>query len=298
MAEEKEEIIVETEAEETTATEEKPVEDVSSESSEKVEASDNEEELSDYSKNVQKRIKKLTERNKNAERDREEAVRVAQQLLNENQQLKSRVQQVDTGYLSEYGNRLGAQEAAAKTAYKNSYDAGDSDGLLAAQEQLTQIAVDKQKYASAKQRVDQQQKVAVEQQQAPQQAAQMQPTQQAAPKVDPKAKGWAEKNEWFGEDEIMTQAAFTFHRRLVEEEGFDPQSEDYYSEIDRRLRTEFPQKFATKRSGGGSQVASAGNSASRNTKQGRRSVKLTHSQVAIAKKLGVPLEQYAKYVKD
>jgi len=298
MAEEKEEIIVETEAEETTATEEKPVEDVSSESSEKVEASGNEEELSDYSKNVQKRIKKLTERNKNAERDREEAVRVAQQLLNENQQLKSRVQQVDTGYLSEYGNRLGAQEAAAKTAYKNSYDAGDSDGLLAAQEQLTQIAVDKQKYASAKQRVDQQQKVAVEQQQAPQQAAQMQPTQQAAPKVDPKAKGWAEKNEWFGEDEIMTQAAFTFHRRLVEEEGFDPQSEDYYSEIDRRLRTEFPQKFATKRSGGGSQVASAGNSASRNTKQGRRSVKLTHSQVAIAKKLGVPLEQYAKYVKD
>ena len=292
MAEEKEEIIVETEAEETTATEEKPVEDVSSESSEKVEASGNEEELSDYSKNVQKRIKKLTERNKNAERDREEAVRVAQQLLNENQQLKSRVQQVDTGYLSEYGNRLGAQEAAAKTAYKNSY------GLLAAQEQLTQIAVDKQKYASAKQRVDQQQKVAVEQQQAPQQAAQMQPTQQAAPKVDPKAKGWAEKNEWFGEDEIMTQAAFTFHRRLVEEEGFDPQSEDYYSEIDRRLRTEFPQKFATKRSGGGSQVASAGNSASRNTKQGRRSVKLTHSQVAIAKTLGVPLEQYAKYVKD
>ena len=158
--------------------------------------------------------------------------------------------------------------------------------------------MDKQKYASAKQRVDQQQKVAVEQQQAPQQAAQMQPTQQAAPKVDPKAKGWAEKNEWFGEDEIMTQAAFTFHRRLVEEEGFDPQSEDYYSEIDRRLRTEFPQKFATKRSGGGSQVASAGNSASRSTKQGRRSVKLTHSQVAIAKKLGVPLEEYAKFVKE
>ena len=140
MAEEKEEIIVETEAEETTTTEEKPEESVSIDTSEKVETSGDEEELSDYSKNVQKRIKKLTERNKNAERDREEAVRVAQQLLNENQQLKSRVQQVDTGYLSEYGTRLGAQEAAAKTAYKNSYDAGDSDGLLAAQEQLTQIA--------------------------------------------------------------------------------------------------------------------------------------------------------------
>jgi len=293
----KEDVIVETEAEETPSSEE------ASESSttEKVSVSSgdsDDSELQDYSKNVQKRIKKLTERNKNAERDREEAVRVAQQLLNENQQLKSRVQQVDTGYLSEYGNRLGAQEAAAKTAYKNSYDAGDSDGLLAAQEQLTQIAVDKQKYSAAKLRVDQQQKMAVEKQQAPQQAPQVQPTQQAAPQVDPKAKGWAEKNEWFGEDEIMTQAAFTFHRRLVEEEGFDPQSEDYYSEIDRRLRTEFPQKFTTKKTGGGSQVASAGNSASRNTKQGRRSVKLTHSQVAIAKKLGVPLEQYAKYVKD
>jgi len=297
MSEEEQEIIVETEGDET-STPDSSSDDSSSKERVAVASDSDDGELQDYSKNVQKRIKKLTERNKNAERDREEAVRVAQQLLNENNQLKSRVQQVDTGYLSEYGNRLGHQEQAAKNAYKNSYDAGDSDGLLAAQEQLTQIAVDKQKYASAKQRVDQQQKVAVERQQVAQQQTQSQPVQQAPRKADPRAEGWAEKNEWFGEDEIMTQAAFTFHRRLVEEEGFDPQTEDYYSEIDRRLRTEFPQKFTTKKSGGGNQVASAGNSASRNTKQGRRSVKLTHSQVAIAKKLGVPLEQYAKYVKD
>ena len=295
MAEEEKEIVVETEAEETEVVEEKPVEEISDDSSEKVETSGSDEELSDYSKNVQKRIKKLTEKNKNAERDREEAVRVAQKLLDENNQLKSRVQQVDTGYLSEYGNRLSAQEIAAKTAYKNSYEAGDSEGLLAAQEQLTQIAVDKDKYSAAKQRVDQQEKIAVEQKQAPQQAPQ---PQQKKAEVSPRAERWANKNEWFGEDEIMTQAAFTFHRRLVGEEGFDPETEEYYSEIDRRLRAEFPQKFTIKKSGGGNQVASAGNSASRNTKQGRRSVKLTHSQVAIAKKLGVPLEQYAKYVKD
>tara|TARA_R110002126_G_scaffold7646_4_gene37312 strand:- start:288 stop:1178 length:891 start_codon:yes stop_codon:yes gene_type:complete len=286
-----EEIIVETEDDEQ-ASPEKP-------SDEKVLVSGGEEEeLTDYSKNVQKRIKKLTERNKNAERDREEAVRVAQQLLNENNELKSRVQKVDTGYLNEYGNRLGHQEQAAKNAYKNSYEAGDSDGLLAAQEQLTQIAVDKQKYTEAQHRVEQQQKVAVERQQVAQQQQPVAQQQQPARKTDPKAEAWAQKNAWFGEDEIMTQAAFTFHRRLVEEEGFDPESEDYYNEVDRRLRTEFPQKFTTRKTGGGSQVASAGNSASRNTKQGRRSVKLTHSQVAIAKKLGVPLEQYAKYVKD
>jgi hypothetical protein len=296
MAEEQEEIIVETEGDEESTPDSSS--DYSSSKQKVAVSSDDDGELQDYSKSVQKRIKKLTERNKNAERDREEAVRVAQQLLNENNQLKSRVQQVDTGYLSEYGSRLGHQEQAAKNAYKSSYEAGDSDGLLAAQEQLTQIAVDKQKYSAAKQRVDQQQKVDVERQQVAQQQAQNQPVQQAPRKTDPRAEDWAEKNTWFGEDEIMTQAAFTFHRRLVDQEGFDPNTEDYYSEIDRRLRTEFPQKFSTKRSGGGSQVASAGNSASRNSKQGRRSVKLTHSQVAIAKKLGVPLEQYAKYVKD
>jgi len=293
--EREEEIIVETEDDEQSSSEESS----NDTSNNKVSVSGgDEEELTDYSKNVQKRIKKLTERNKFAERDREEAVRVAQQLLNENNQLKSRVQQVDTGYLNEYGNRLGHQEQAAKNAYKNSYEAGDSDGLLAAQEQLTQIAVDRQKYTEAQHRVDQQQKVDVERQQVAQQQQVVPQQQQVARKTDPKAEAWAQKNAWFGEDEIMTQAAFTFHRRLVEEEGFDPESEDYYNEVDRRLRTEFPQKFTTRKTGGGSQVASAGNSASRNTKQGRRSVKLTHSQVAIAKKLGVPLEQYAKYVKD
>jgi len=268
-----------------------------SEEKAQVAGSEDDGELDNYSQNVQKRIKKLTERYRNEQRDREEAVRMAQKLLDENNKLKGRVQQLDNGYLNEYGNRLTTQEEAARRAYKAAYEQGDSDAMLAAQEQLSQIAVDKQRYTQAKTRVEQQAKMQVQQQQQPQQAApQAQPQQ--PPQVDPKAKSWAEKNEWFGNDEIMTTAAFTIHRRLIEEEGFDPNTEEYYSEIDSRIRSEFPHKFNTAKKSGGKQVASAGNSASRTNKQGRRSVKLSHSQVAIAKKLGVPLEEYAKYVKD
>lgn len=261
-----------------------------------VAAAEGDDELENYGEKVQKRIKKLTERYRNEQRDREEAVRMAQKLLDENNKLKGRVQQLDNGYLNEYGNRLSTQEEAAKRAYKQAYEAGDSDAMLAAQEQIAQIAVDKQRYGAAKSRVEQQQKMQVQQQ--PQQR-QAQPQQaQPQPQVDPKAKAWAEKNEWFGNDKIMTTAAFTLHQQLVEEEGFDPNSDEYYSELNGRIRSEFPHKFNTAKKSGGNQVASAGNSASRTNKQGRRSVKLSHSQVAIAKKLGVPLEEYAKYVKE
>ena len=256
-----------------------------------VAAAEGDDELENYGEKVQKRIKKLTERYRNEQRDREEAVRMAQKLLDENNKLKGRVQQLDNGYLNEYGNRLSTQEEAAKRAYKQAYEAGDSDAMLAAQEQIAQIAVDKQRYGAAKSRVEQQQKMQVQQQPQQQQA-------QPQPQVDPKAKAWAEKNEWFGNDKIMTTAAFTLHQQLVEEEGFDPNSDEYYTELNGRIRSEFPHKFNTAKKSGGNQVASAGNSASRTNKQGRRSVKLSHSQVAIAKKLGVPLEEYAKYVKE
>ncbi len=257
-----------------------------------------EDELSSYSRGVQSRIKKLTERYRQEERDRQEAVRLSQTLLEENQKLKQRMQALDTGYLSEYGARLQSQQDAAKRMYKEAYESGDSDRLLEAQEMLSQIAVEQQRYGVAKARADQQAKAPVERQQAPAQQVQPQ-AQPQRPKPDPRAQSWAEKNKWFGDDRVMTTAAFTIHQQLVDEEGFDPQSDEYYNEVDRRIRREFPHKFqAAKKSGGGSQVASAGNSASRSTTQGRRSVKLTHSQVAIAKKLGVPLEEYAKYVKE
>jgi len=286
-----EEIIVETpEQEKVEAATEDKVE-VTTDPEEKPQG----DELDSYSKGVQSRIKKLTEKYRQEERDKAEALRVSQELLDENKKLKSRVQALDTGYLSEYGTRLESQTDAAKRLYKEAYEAGDSDKMLEAQQLISTIAVEQSRYNTAKARADQQAKTPVQEQPKPQEA----PVQQR-PQPDPRAQDWAEKNAWFGDDKIMTTAAFTIHQQLVEEEGFDPKSDEYYTEVDSRIRKEFPHKFQTaKKSGGGSQVASAGNSASRSTnKQGRRSVKLTHSQVAIAKKLGVPLEEYAKYVKE
>jgi len=276
------------------------VETPNEEDSPQVEASaadsDEGDELTSYSKSVQARIKKLTDRYRKEERDRQEAVRFSQTLLEENQKLKQRVQALDTGYLSEYGTRLQSQQEAAKRMYKEAYEAGDSDRLFEAQEMLSRVAMEQQRYNAAKARADQT-KASVER--APQPVPQAAPQPQQRPQPDPRAQSWADKNKWFGEDRVMTTAAFTIHQQLVEDEGFDPQSDEYYNEVDRRIRREFPHKFpAAKKSGGGSQVASAGNSASRSNTQGRRSVKLTHSQVAIAKKLGVPLEEYAKYVKE
>jgi hypothetical protein len=263
------------------------------------EAAGSDDELGEYSKNVQSRIKRLTEKYRKEERDREEAVRLSQSLLEENKKLKSRMQQLDTGYLSEYGTRLQTQTEAAKRAYKEAYEAGDPDRMAEAQMAMSNLAIEQQRYNNAKARADQDQRLQTERAQAPQQqapaAATPQP-QQAKP--DPKAQGWAQKNTWFGEDRVMTTAAFAIHQGLIEDEGFDPNSDEYYTELDKRMRREFPHKFQSQKSGGGTQVASAGSSASRSTKQGRRTVKLTPSQVAIAKKLNVPLEEYAKYVKD
>jgi hypothetical protein len=259
-------------------------------------------ELDSYSKGVQTRIKKLTEKYRKEERDREEAVRLSQQLLEENKKLKSRVQQLDSGYLTEYGTRLETQLLAAKQEYKQAYDSGNGDALADAQLKLSNLAAEQQKYNAAKTRLQQQQRVQVQQpaqQPSPAAAEPAAPAPQPQqPKPDPKAQSWAQKNAWFGEDRVMTTAAFAVHQGLIEDEGFDPQSDEYYTELDRRMRKEFPHKFQSQKSGGGTQVASAGSSASRSTKQGRRTVKLTPSQVAIAKKLNVPLEEYAKYVKD
>ena len=264
---------------------------------ETTEAETTEDELETYSTKVQNRIKKLTEKYRKEERDREEAVRMAQQLLGENQQLKNRMQNLDKGYLTEYGTRLDSEVINAKRLYKEAYESGDADKMMEAQEAMSKMSIEQERLRIAKQRSEQ---VEVEQgqaqgQPAPQQAAQQ---QAPAPKPDPKAEAWAEKNEWFGSDEVMTYAAFGIHRKLVEEEGIDPSAEEYYTEVDRRMRVEFPHKFQAKKSGG-AQVAPAGASATRSTaKTGRRSVKLSPSQIAMAKRLNVPLEEYAKYVKE
>jgi len=294
---EEEKVTEEQEISVETPEEEVPQEEVKAETTEpeKTEAS-GEEELESYSKGVQNRIKKLTEKYRHEQRDKEEAVRLSQQLKKENEDLAKRVKALDTGYLSEYGTRLESQTEAAKRMLKEAYEAGDSDKLADAQQLLSNIAVEQNRYNTAKARADSQANAQPQPQQ--QQQQQQQPVQQR-PQPDPRAVAWKDENTWFGTDRVMTAAAMAVHSQLTEEEGFDPSSDEYYTEIDKRLRQELPQKFpGTKKSGGGSQVASAGNSASRSTKQGRRSVKLSHSQVAIAKKLGVPLEEYAKYVKD
>ena len=272
--------------------------DTSEEKVSTAEADDSgEDELESYSKGVQKRISRLTEKYRKEERDRQEAVRLAQQLLQEKQQLEGRLKQLDSGYLNEYGARIEAQVTAARRAYKDAYEAGDTDKMIEAQEALARATTDKQRYDLAKSRADERVQTTAAPPQQQYAAPQQQPVAQQ-PQVDPKAQTWAEKNDWFGQDEVMTYAAFGVHRKLVEEEGFDPQSDEYYSEIDRRMRTEFPHKFQASKPSGKSQVAPAGSSASRSTKQGRRTVKLSPSQIAIAKKLNVPLEEYAKYVKD
>jgi len=292
-----EEQIEETEIE-TSVEQEQPVEQEASPEQEPVsEKPAGDDELENYSKNVQNRIKRLTEKYRKEERDREEAVRLSQQLMEENKKLKSRMQQLDTGYLSEYGSRLESQTDAAKRAYREAYEAGDPDRMTEAQMLISNLAIEQQRYNTAKARAEQEKlQPQREEQMQPALVAQAQP--QPQPQPDPKAQGWAQKNSWFGEDRVMTTAAFAIHQTLVEEEGFDPNSDEYYTEIDRRMRKEFPHKFQSQKSGGGNQVASAGSSASRSTKQGRRTVKLTPSQVAIAKKLNVPLEEYAKFVKE
>lgn len=256
---------------------------------------DDDDELEGYSHKVKSRINKLTEKYRREQRDREEAQRVAQVLFEEKQRLEERVRSLDTGYLSEYGTRLEAQAFAAKDAFKKAYESGDADAIAAAQEQMAKIAIDQERYRIAKQRATTQQPMQVER---PVQQQFQQPVQQPEVRVDEKAKTWAEKNEWFGSDKMLTAAAMAIHSTLVEDEGFDPTSDEYYGEIDRRIRREFPHKFKSAQSAAPARVASAASSASKAAVQGRRSVKLTASQVAMARRLNVPLEEYAKYVKE
>jgi cell division protein FtsB len=267
--------------------------DVEIETEAPVEASTDDEsddELGAYSTKVKSRINKLTEKYRREQRDREESQRLAEQLYQENQALQQRIKGLDSGYLSEYGTRLEAQAAAAKDAFKKAYESGDPDALATAQEQMGKIAIDQERYRLAKQRTER-----------PSQEVPVQPQQYQrppAPQVDGKAKTWAEKNEWFGTDKMLTAGALAIHSTLVEDEGFDPTSEEYYSEIDRRVRRQFPDKFKTAQSAAPARVASVAASASKTATQGRRSVKLTASQVAMAKRLNVPLAEYAKFVKD
>jgi|TARA_R100001126_G_scaffold56069_1_gene31774 hypothetical protein len=255
---------------------------------------------------TQKRIDRLTKRMREAERDKDEAIRYAQQVQNENNQFKQRIQNMDQSYVSEYSNRVETQISSAEADLARAVELGDSAQVVEAQKRLTQLAIENDRAQQAKVQQERyaQQQAALQQQtayqqQQPQQAAQ---PQQAYKEPDPKAQKWAERNDWFGSDEAMTFAAFGIHKKLVEDEGFDPTSDEYYSELDSRMIEEFPHKLDPAQNDKRGSKRSAQNVASVSRSTGGRSrgkkVRLTPSQISIAKKLGVPLEEYAKYVKE
>ena len=257
----------------------------------KAESLKQEEELEEYSAGVKTRINDLTKRFREEERQKQSAVQYAENVHKENESLRQRLDSLDKGYQEEFGNRVTSQLDSAKRLLKEAHESGDVDKIVEGQEALSNLAFEKGKLAKAQREAP-----------APQAAPAQQPTapaQQPAAPPDPKAESWAKRNNWFGQDEVMTYAAFGVHRRLIEDEGFDATSDDYYAELDKRMVSEFPHKLGqkTQSNGGSRKVASAEASASRN-RSGRKTVRLTPSQVSMAKRLNVPLEEYAKYVRD
>jgi len=245
---------------------------------------------------TQKRIDKLTRKMREAERREQEAIKYAQNVKSENDNIKNRLNSLDQHYVSEYSTRVASQIAEAEKELEKAMELSDSKAVVEAQRIITALAIENDRANQAKMQQERQRK---QEEMMAQQPVQQQQVAQQPRRPDPKAEQWATKNEWFGQDEAMTYAAFGIHRQLIEEEGFDPTSDEYYSELDRRVRTEFPQKFKEAGRNTGPRVASAESTASKSsTKKGRRTVKLTPSQIAIAKRLNVPLEEYAKYVKD
>jgi hypothetical protein len=250
-------------------------------------------ELKEYSEGVQKRIAKLTRKMREAERQREEALAFAQSVKNKNGEMEGRLSKIDSSYVSEFESRVKTSMAAAKLALKNAIESQDVEAQIAAQQQLAALTMDEARLNNIKVANENKPKAEEKQVNINPQQQYYQPQQQS----DPRAEEWASRNTWFGNDSAMTYTAFDIHKKLVEQEGYDPKSDEYYAEVDKRIRVEFPHKFdkvedtTTERAKPAQNVASARRSASTGRK---KTVKLTPSQVAIAKRLGVPLEEYAK----
>jgi len=263
-----------------------------------VEASDNTDDSDDQFKKAesatQKRIDRLTKKMREAERREQEALNYARQVQSESQQLKQRMDSLDTSYVSEFSTRVTAQMEQAENELSRAMELGDTKAAVEAQRKITALAIQADRAEQARSQQEAYAKQAQEQAQYQQQAAQQQRT--APKRPDPKAEQWAVKNKWFGQDQAMTYAVFGIHKKLIEDEGFDPQSDEYYTELDRRMADEFPHKLKGQSKRPAQTVASASRTAT--TGRSGKKVRLTPSQVAIAKKLGVPLEEYAKYVKE
>ena len=248
------------------------------------------EELEQYSEGVQKRIAKLTKKWREAERQKDAAIDYAKGVQHEHSQLKTRFSKMEPNYVKALENRVASGIDAAKAKLTTAREAGDINAEVEAQKSIAQLGIEEVRLNALKDRQSQEKEQEVK-------TPTLQDTVGRTPPPDPKAEDWASKNEWFGKDNAMTYTAFDYHKKLTEQEGFDPNSTEYYAEIDKRMRLDFPHKFDNTKSQESTNRTQIVASAKRSVHPGRKTVRLTSSQVAIAKKLGVPLEEYAKQLK-
>ena len=249
--------------------------------------------LDKYSKNVQKRIKKLLDRLEKSEQQKEEALKFAQSAKKKADEAEFKINSLDKNYISEYEDRVKSQIEQTKTAYQKAIEDNDVKGQVEAQRALTRLAIEEERALASKQ---QRENIEKQKEGLMEEKKEEVPKENTPPSPDPRAEQWAKDNEWFGKDEAMTYTALSHHIKLLKE-GYDPKSDEYYDEINSYIRQEFPHKFKEEASVEKEKAPQVVASTSRTTKNtSSKKVKLTPSQVAIAKKLGVPLEEYAKYV--
>jgi|TARA_R110002126_G_scaffold112998_2_gene251386 hypothetical protein len=265
---------------------------------EEVTKSGQEDEIEDYSEGVKKRINKLTYKVRESERREQAAIEYAQSVQDELNKTKNKLSKTDKNLYDEYSTRVSSELNSAQERYKKAYESGDTDALLESQKDLAKLAVEEESLKRVKPEAETETEVTQGEQQVAPKWTQPAQQQQQAPQPDPKAKAWAEKNEWFGDDLAMTTAAFAFHRQLTEGEGYDPTSDEYYKEVDKRLAESFPHKLGNTQKEVRETVAGSSKGVGTTKARSRRTIKLTPSQVAIAKRLGVPLEEYAKHIKE
>ena len=268
--------------------EEIKVEEETKEPEVKEETEDKKKELEEYSEGVQKRIAKLTKKWREAERQKEAAIEWAQKVKIEQESLQTKLKTIEPNYVTAMEGRVTSGLQAAQAALAKAREAGDIAAEVDAQKMIARLGVEEARVANLKKKAETE----------PRQTVRTPTLDQAiAPKStapDPKAEEWAEKNPWFGQDSAMTYTAFDLHKKLTEEEGFDAQSDEYYAEIDKRMRLDFPHKFGKTEATVTTKPTQTVASAKRSVNTSRKTVRLTPSQVTIAKKLGVPLEEYAK----
>ena len=295
IEETKDESVVETEAQkqETESTEQETDKTYENERETKLEEKDDEK-LEDYSKGVQSRIAKLTRKMREAERREKAALDYAKGVEESRKQLESKFEKTDADYVKKFETSIQTGLEAAQKELAAAIEAGDANAQVEANKRIATLAFENAKLEQVKEGRQQVEKPV----QSLSQTNVNVPQKDDPINPDPRAEAWASKNSWFGTDRAMTYTAFEIHKDLTEKEGYDPSSDEYYEEVDKRIRVDFPHKFGKNGDKQSTAPVQTVASASRSVKPGRKTVKLTSSQVAIAKKLGVPLEEYAKQLKN